>query len=624
MQYLHGNRQHLLELLAQEREPRTATYGEELTFGWPEGQPKSGLPHVIYVADSDLRDFLAWVATYITSHAPLTSLCRVLPRSVQDLTHATARTEDLQGLASLTASLTIAETLSHAPQAWAGNIEHRHCASTLAFAMGRGLAFASHSSSSVARIADRWQTARAIAGQRQIDLPLEHLTRFWAILEGAYNSSPVTDPNIRDVCDAFSDILVRKKVDGHTLRRHLGVSDGIAANIDRRPREERVHLFEAIADAMRSSPFTPERRAFAIGLGAAAIAPGTLEHAALVRPMVPEFPTALMWYAACSSAGSSTFEWGRYTSIGRRVERDIQAIHNFDSRPQCDIAIDELEVIAPLLGPSITALASTPPYLRIELAPWVWTLTTIASSQTSAATATQHRPSTGAASTAQYDLFGDSRSEMTRPPAEGRASSNDPRIAEASSYLERAHRLLRDVSSGGRARGASRREREVRGGPLDDAQDATQSYAMVRAVLMNADRRDPRKVSCTCYVVYPGLGNPDEASPTELRLVVPNAADALVCTLQLLGRPTSTPGDPLFVGAYGGIAEYDGLIDATSGAMRGGDSGGAIYAHIAVRRPLGQAMLALGRSRVRLIESEFYVPIEGWHRIPDGPTKRIR
>jgi hypothetical protein len=429
---------------------------------------------------------------------------------------------------------------------------------------------------------------------------------FWTALEFAFGNRQHSEAP--GPAEAFLEIVANRTASARLLGHRVGLSDEVARRLERGSREDRVQAFEAIVHEMRAAAMPQEMRSFVVGFAAAAIAPGALEHLALVRPLVPEFPTAVLWYAACSSAATSAIDWGRYTSIGRRIERDVQARPELESRPDCDIAVDELEVAGPVLATrDITRLASAPPQLRVELAPAVWTMVAFGQPL---------QPS----STQQMDMFVES---PRAPVPDTRAAGPDTRLTEALTFLERAQRLMRDVAGGGNEapRGSRRRklERERESRIEEYEYERGQVYGIVRSVVLVADKKDPRKVHCTCYVLFPGLSIPDEVSLTEVRFVAPSANDHLICTLQLLGRPTSTPAEPILTGVYSGVADITALREATIQAMRNASPRDtAVFAHIVVRKPVGHSMLALNRSNLRFLETEVDAPIQGWTSILEG------
>lgn len=158
---------------------------------------------------------------------------------------------------------------------------------------------------------------------------------------------------------------------------------------------------------------------------------------------------------------------------------------------------------------------------------------------------------------------------------------------------------------------------------LGDAPDERIVWAHVRNLMIQADPSDPSLVTCEAYVLFPGLRDADEASPTELRLVAHANNDeiAKLALINVAHNGMSNTETPVMVATYR-CPPKDVSVKALQKAVRAAmnrdpSAPTPAFAWVRVCEPNGAAMRAHKESQVKLFDGDLYVKIEGW---PPPPT----
>jgi hypothetical protein len=166
-------------------------------------------------------------------------------------------------------------------------------------------------------------------------------------------------------------------------------------------REERVIAFSDFAREIEETPpASKELTSFLLGYLVSRIAPGTIQHSAVLEPLVQRYPTAPLWYGFCAGVGgpevdsrnsvTTTRPVLELPTIAKWIARDLLRTDTIRNTPTCDIAFLELLALSrsgddPLPGLTRTAQGTA----TIELAPAVWTVVNV-----STKTATVESPRT--------------------------------------------------------------------------------------------------------------------------------------------------------------------------------------------------------------------------------------
>jgi hypothetical protein len=157
----------------------------------------------------------------------------------------------------------------------------------------------------------------------------------------------------------------------------------------RGPREDRVvALSEFVRDIEESPSGNRELISFALGFLASQIAPGTIQHSAVLDSVARRYTTAMLWYGFFGGLGESKANSTNVADATRPildlpvsakwVARNLLRPETILMTPNCDVAFFELVALSrsgddPLFSLMRTAQGTA----TIELMPGIWTVVNV-------------------------------------------------------------------------------------------------------------------------------------------------------------------------------------------------------------------------------------------------------
>ena len=394
MWILRGTRRILLEVLGANGgtsqialqqtvpAPPSELKRDELVLMWElEQGPKLDLPSLAVIPNGELNDFLAWTSTFAPGFLPFTAFVRVLEARATKTFWKYTEPALGEG-ANYCAGLILGEVISQASQKIdPASLSPLGCASTLSYCMARALGLGLLDECAD-RIVEKWAQARHLLGQPDRKLRVEAIRDVWLILADVLNGDRFTLRNRLGsaasgaIVHGCLELKTASQIALHTWRDLVGNSKELLVARERMqgPREERVTRFEdAVANLAHTPTVNPEVASFLCGYLASLIDPGSLTHARLLSPLLDRFPTALLWYGLCAGFHQKNELLSQFNALGRRVLRDVVNPESLLSRPQSDIAIEELEVFLRGDKPLREFHRGSPKHISIEIAPRIRT-----------------------------------------------------------------------------------------------------------------------------------------------------------------------------------------------------------------------------------------------------------
>jgi hypothetical protein len=350
---------------------------EGITAYWQDDpRHRATLPTGIIIPSGRLEDFFAWIATYVPVR-PFTAYCRVLDRKV--IQYLSNRKQiSFIPLENCFLGMILAECAKDT-----GNVERASqlslidSASTLSFCLTRAVALGI--ADAAEWIEGQWTKVRSLIPDRRnlgdTSLVLRVFTLVCA-LDGVKLLSEEDEIILRCAREIAESGEIRQ--DSWFALTNWNPQLVRWLDIHRLPREGRIELLRRAADSIRGEK--DPRAAFVIGYLASAIAPGTFDHYRTVLEFEPKFEGALLWYGFCAGLYRGSDLQFFANGLGRRIARELERADSIYSRPYCDVAISELEVLVRAPRPLDFRLGS-PNTIEVELAPCVTTLRTFGSKQ---------------------------------------------------------------------------------------------------------------------------------------------------------------------------------------------------------------------------------------------------
>lgn len=317
-----------------------------LVLGWNDRPNYPGaLPVFALVRSDEMRDFLAWVTTYLGGFKPFTSLVRVL---------------DEEGLIRLS-SATPSPKLAFTEAAWAGaiigealeaaggrlNIDGlsvRACSSSYLFSCARSTALWKESSV-VVETASRWERVRQIARGEVERAPFskerESAARTLAAWQWPLESKEGVGATIVSGAARGALFEVTMSAIGNVVpevARYLAKMQG--------PREERIRAFELSRDILaRAGAIDSVQRSIFLAALLSVVGPGSMDYIELAMAEASRFPGLLIWYGVFAGSFLKSTLLSEFEGFGRRIAKELQYGDGLSDRPRCDISLAELEVL---------------------------------------------------------------------------------------------------------------------------------------------------------------------------------------------------------------------------------------------------------------------------------------
>jgi hypothetical protein len=342
-----------------------------------ESQPRSmeTLPEVIVVPDGELRSFLAWTSTYLDGFRPFTSLCRAIEmhtfESIRDAEPLIKFEEIGPACAAIILADALTQGLGKVDQA---SISIAACESTFSFVRARFIAAGVRDDSEV--LPRRWLLAREIGRQPQRRLSPESSEPLWYMLEAIAGSSRSRyhgSPNL-DLYHLCREYMATGSITEDRLQPLLRSSSRISTitNAMTETREQRVTVLDEVLRRTELRNMQGLEGDLVRGYIASLLSPGTIEYLALVASYLDEHPLLLMWYAFFAGLHPESKVLSQFGGLCRRLLKDVEQRDLLFERPRCDIAIEELEVLAATGPNGLTYLrGGSQTSVRVELYPTI-------------------------------------------------------------------------------------------------------------------------------------------------------------------------------------------------------------------------------------------------------------
>jgi hypothetical protein len=315
--------------------------------------PEDGidLPNVIIPALGNDEDLYATIATYYQSLSPISALTHVLGEETKHLLDRRPNNAMIEGKRSnRTACLGIA--VGEAVLAGLGANDstvtptYAACRRTLAFSLCRTqLIF--QSSIGADTVASRWIELRKLTGLsvsshsvQSVLAAIDHSTAGPKISEFAFIEPTVSK--------CLKTLAKDSKTSGLLLSTMIHLYPGtkrFASALDG-PFDGRMSAFTQLVDAIQSTPRGTHTDEIAVAFFCNLIQPGSFAHVKVLAALVDFYPAALVWYGYfCGVAGRTAMQ-GMDSGLITKLERDLLASFSFESRPECDISFEELQVLS--------------------------------------------------------------------------------------------------------------------------------------------------------------------------------------------------------------------------------------------------------------------------------------
>jgi hypothetical protein len=311
------------------------------------GADPSPLPNLVVPNEGDLETFFADVATYYAAECPLTAQVHVVQKDQYlSLIKATNRDAGIaQSKLPALIGMIFGEVFASVgtEQADPAMTVYPMGRRSLGFCIARGKAI--YPEINVPEMAARWLHMRATARQ-EVSKELTASIIFAASLifeDGNHGGSRYDALDIGLLLrDYFIGLTGKKAISAFFIRQYPKIVQFVDSLTG--PFDKRMAAFERIAGEVAKA--NPGMADVCLAFFCNEILPGSLSYLNIVRGLSTRFPSVVFWYALFCGC-SAEFNWRlSIDGAGAKLARDIFARFDIESRPTCDISIEELDVLS--------------------------------------------------------------------------------------------------------------------------------------------------------------------------------------------------------------------------------------------------------------------------------------
>jgi hypothetical protein len=329
----------------------------------------SSIPTGVVVPSNELRDFIAWVATYV-SLRPFTAYCRIVDAETIEY-FPQMREPSLGRFENCYLGIILAECArKYRTSDGMKRLSPGECEGALSFALARSVALGP-GALLFGRIETQWKKAKALISPRDESNDTGLLLRVFRIAS-ALDNRDLSNNGDEVILDCARDITRLGEIQGNNWVRLTSEHSQLrsASDIQKLRREERVQLLRRVVD----SPFPTSHSLlpFAIGYLGSTIAPGTFDHYGTMQELESRVTGVTLWYGFCAGLYRKSNLQSFSGGLGRRVVRDLERNDSVCARPYCDISVSELEVLLSA-DKRFDFKMGLPGTIEIELAPCITT-----------------------------------------------------------------------------------------------------------------------------------------------------------------------------------------------------------------------------------------------------------
>jgi hypothetical protein len=230
------------------------------------------------------------------------------------------------------------------------------------------------------QIRSGWLSARELSNQPSLALSPTDISDVWALVLRAVAGVGPNQAQAKSeplMVEALQGVRATGRVPSEAwmkLSGHFRAAESMIQVMEG-SREGRVQAVEmAIRELARGSAETRRHRALIAGYMASRIQPGSLDHLPLLFPVIAELRESLLWYGACSGLTPETSVGNYGNGLGWLLKRELERPSHSLDRPNCDIALSEMDIILRSREgpkPSLPTLASG--VLKVEILPLIST-----------------------------------------------------------------------------------------------------------------------------------------------------------------------------------------------------------------------------------------------------------
>jgi hypothetical protein len=319
---------------------------DELTLIWVASEPVMPSPNVVIVNRLPVREFLAWMHTYVPNVRPLTAFCRVVMHEEIDRLSREPQIHWAGPLSAGAAGIVAAECLG--ASAYADLRDAISCSFSLPIA--RSL-LAGYSADELRPLSSSWLKTRLGATHEYNSRIVADFGAVWLqvaqwFAENAQSklSSRASSFSSSDPFNFLLHTLQGRPVSARSTLDVFHRRDDLTQDLSR---EARLRALEKYIQQARSAEIPKADASLVLGYLVDDIAPGTLEHVGLAVPLRQEFPNVLAWYGFFAGLSMNSLN-GELGGTWLHIQKQLTATESPAAITRADISAAEFSMLLPV------------------------------------------------------------------------------------------------------------------------------------------------------------------------------------------------------------------------------------------------------------------------------------
>lgn len=321
---------------------------------WQDDSAWSRRRPMIVVKDSYLREFVAFVSTYIKTHTPFSAFFRIIEESkFRELYESLDLSSNGRHVPHELVGVVIAEAFAQSGERATNisSLQIQACFATLSSSLLACFS-AGYGPASIDEMIDKWGQAKRNFSDDTLALPIPCISSFWRIVFAVcVDPSPISEnllpPTARQAIESFLRRRELTAQDWHLLCHGNSQLESLAEILLGSKEERIAGLDRTVAILQHSTSLTQGMQEILVGAAASFVANGAMSYLPLTKAFHESHPAATLWFAFFTSFNrrSDVFDSGE--SLGRHLESKIFVRRNLFDNPTADIDFNELQVVGP-------------------------------------------------------------------------------------------------------------------------------------------------------------------------------------------------------------------------------------------------------------------------------------
>lgn len=309
-------------------------------------------PLVVSVDPFGTDEFFADLATYHSNQLPISAYCHIVTEEIRDYFNPIAPdiTPEVEltnrfRLACMGVALGEVVISSFGASDDLASLSYAACRRSLGYIVARNHAL--HKDTNPKTIINRWIRLRELTGLPVTKQAIEVLTELQGTTsrESGRDLSDLLHSSLKTALNGF----INANTNSQSLEESLiGIYPALASILPAFDGkfDDRMSVFLTSIELIQSESRGKLNDSLAAGYLCNKLLPGTFDHNRVLIKLFELFPAALIWYGIFCTT-SKQFDIRSFgNGLVLKLLRDVHMPFFYTQRPQCDISLDELEILS--------------------------------------------------------------------------------------------------------------------------------------------------------------------------------------------------------------------------------------------------------------------------------------